>query len=171
MVSIRTVKKRSGQTVPYDTKKIYRAIQGANKDSGEMSKADINQIVLSVDNLLKKAEGLTVEGIQDTVEETLMEQGFKKTAREYIRYRHLHEMRRNATQRLMESYDDLLFADARDVDLKRDNANVNTDAPMGIMLKLGTEGAKVYSDNYAIPEEFVEADKQNILHIHKKIVA
>lgn len=131
-----------------------------------MSKADINQIVLSVDNLLKKAEGLTVEGIQDTVEETLMEQGFKKTAREYIRYRHLHEMRRNATQRLMESYDDLLFADAKDVDLKRDNANVNTDAPMGIMLKVGAEGMKTYAKYFALPEEFAEMHATNTVHIH-----
>lgn len=86
-------------------------------------------------------------------------------------YRNKHTEQRQANQKLMEQYNELLFADAKDVDLKRDNANINTDSPMGIMLKLGTEGANCYADHYALPEKFAEADKENFIHIHKNIVA
>ena len=71
----------------------------------------------------------------------------------------------------MKQYNELLFTDSEESDNKRDNANINTDAPMGIMLKLGTEGAKCYADYYAIPEEFAKADKENFIHIHEDIVA
>ena len=69
---------------------------------------------------------------------------------------------------LMVNYRDIFFSDSKDVDLKRDNANINTDASMGIMLKLGTEGAKKFVDNYVLSEEFLEADKNNWIHIHDK---
>ena len=68
----------------------------------------------------------------------------------------------------MKSYTDLLFADAKDMDLKRDNANINGNAPMGIMLKLGAEGAKTWADKYALPSKFAEADNLNYIHIHDK---
>jgi len=165
-INVRMVRKRSGQTVPYNVRKIFKAIEGANKDSREMNKGHISATVLQVDLELKKTPMVTVEEIQDKVEEYLMKGGHIKTAREYIRYRHLHEMRRKAAQGLMESYDDLLFADAIDMDLKRDNANINVDAPMGIMLKVGAEGMKTYAKYYGLPEEFAKMHMENIAHIH-----
>lgn len=163
--------KRTGTTVKYNPRKIHAAISGANKDAGSiMTNKDVDAIVFSIHSHLKadQKNARSVEEIQDMVEDALMDAGFNSVAREYIRYRHKHEMRRKASQQLMESYNDLLFADSKDMDLKRDNANINTDAPMGIMLKLGTEGAKVYSDNYVIPDEFVEADHEGVIHLHDK---
>nr|DAK26535.1 MAG TPA: anaerobic ribonucleoside triphosphate reductase [Caudoviricetes sp.] len=161
--------KRTGDIVEYDLRKIKNAIRGANKDSDqELKEEDILDIAEEVDKEIKETKNLTVEEIQDTVEDQLMKAGFYKTAKEYIKYRQVHEIRRNAAQHLMESYNELLFADAKDMDLKRDNANIDGNAPMGIMLKLGTEGAKVFYDNYATPEEFIDADREGIIHIHEK---
>ena len=42
---------------------------------------------------------------------------------------------------------------------------------MGIMLKFGAEGAKYFVDNYVLPEEFAEADRESYIHIHKNVVA
>lgn len=69
---------------------------------------------------------------------------------------------------IIEKLSTILFADAKDVDNKRDNANINTDAPMGVMLKIGTETAKQFADDYIIPKKFVQADKENWIHIHDK---
>lgn len=161
--------KRTGDIVKYDLRKIKNAILGANKDSkSEMSNEDILHVVEEIDREIKEVKDLTVEEIQDTVEDQLMKAGFYKTAKEYIKYRQVHEIRRNAAQHLMESYNKLLFADAKDMDLKRDNANIDGNGSMGIMLKLGTEGAKVFYDNYATPEEFIDADREGIIHIHDK---
>ena len=155
-----TVIKRSGLPVEYDRNKIINAITAAAK--GQMPEQHIQIIAKLVEIALP--ETVTVEDIQDIVETELMRGGFYDIARRYIRYRYLHEERRN----LMDSYRDIFFADAADVDSKRDNANINTDASMGIMLKLGAEGAKHFVDNYALPEEFVKADRENWIHIHDK---
>ena len=164
--------KRAGAMVKYTPRKIYAAISGANKDAGNaMTTGDMNRVVMGIHTKLqadKKHTALSVEDIQDMVEDALMDAGFNAVAREYIRYRQVHTMRRKAGQELMEGYNELLFADAADVDLKRDNANINTDAPMGIMLKLGAEGAKTFVDNYALDDEVRAADKENWIHIHDK---
>lgn len=169
---IDTVTKRSGETVKFNPKKIYKAIAGANKDCGNiMTKSDISNVTLRVNVALADRSTASVEEIQDIVEHELMVNQNYDVAKAYVIYREKHRQQREASQHLMESYDDLLFKDSRDMDLKRDNANINTDAPMGIMLKLGTEGAKTYVDNYNLPEEAAEADREKIIHIHKLIVA
>jgi len=161
--------KRTGTTVKYNPRKIHAAISGANRDAGSiMSNKDVDAIVFSIHSHLKadQKNARSVEEIQDMVEDALMDAGFNSVAREYIRYRHKHEMRRKASQQLMESYNDLLFADSKDMDLKRDNANINTDAPMGIMLKVGAEGMKTYAKHYCLPEEFAEMHMENVAHLH-----
>ena len=164
--------KRAGAMVKYNPRKIYAAINGANKDADNaMSTDEINSVVFGIHSKLvtdTQHTARSVEEIQDMVEDALMDAGFNNVAREYIRYRQIHAMRRVAGQQLMEGYNELLFADAADVDLKRDNANINTDAPMGIMLKLGAEGAKTFVDNYALSDEALAADKENWIHIHDK---
>lgn len=162
--------KRSGASVKYNPRKIYAAVSGANNDAGNiMAKGDMNRVVLNVhQKIYAMTASPTVEQIQDMVEDELMNAGFNSVAREYIRYRQIHELRREAGQKLMESYNDLLFTDAQDMDLKRDNANINTDASMGIMLKLGAEGAKTFVDNYVLDDETLKADKENWVHIHDK---
>lgn len=169
MEELRIVVKRNGDKVPYQTKKIYAAIAGANKDShGEMSAHAISNAVMQTDVKLQGKREISVEHIQDMVEETLMDNKYFKTAKQFIIYRDLHDKRRNASQKLMEDYNDLLFSSAESMDLKRDNANINADSSMGIMLKLGTEGAKSYVDNYFLTPEELAADKEGFIHIHDK---
>ena len=168
-MSLKNVTKRSGMTVPYDRSKIYNAIAGAAKEIADsMSPGDIQLITELVEKKIAGHCSISVEEIQDIVEKTLMEQSFYEVAKNYIMYRQRHAERRAAQKNLMKSYRDIFFADAIDSDMKRDNANINTDASMGIMLKLGAEGAKHFVDNYMLPEEFAEADKENYIHIHDK---
>ena len=168
-MSVKYVTKRDGSLVEYDTKKIIAALEGANKSSGEeMTHDELMAVALQVDITLQNNDSPRVEEIQDIVEETLMRDKHFKTAKEYIIYREQHNKRRNAAVKLMGQYDDLFFKDSAEMDLKRDNANINTDGSMGIMLKLGTEGAKTYVDNYALPAEIAAADKEDYIHIHDK---
>lgn len=164
----RTITKRSGQTVPFNAKKIYAAIEAVAKETGEMTTNDVNQVALEVVADLSPLDNVQIETVQDTVEMKLAENGFHHTAKAYILYRQRHREQREASMKLMKEYTNLLFTDAGDMDLKRDNANIDSDAPMGIMLKLGAEGAKTYADHYAIPEEYAKADKENYIHIHDK---
>ena len=166
---MKTVTKRTGFTVPYNRDKIYNAIMGANQDGKLlMSDKDIDDVTNQVEWDLEDRENVSVEEIQDTVEKELMKYDFYDIAKRYITYRQRHAERRRAQKHLMETYQDIFFAPAEDSDLKRDNANINTDASMGIMLKLGAEGAKHFVDNYVLEDRFREADQQNYIHIHDK---
>ena len=161
--------KRSGITVEYHRQKIFNAIAGANNDSTEqMTQDEMMAVTLQVEKNLEGRDHVTVEDIQDIVEKELMKHDFYDIAKKYIRYRQRHEERRAAQKHLMSCYRDIFFADAVDSDMKRDNANINTDASMGIMLKLGAEGAKHFVDNYVLPEAYASADKDNYIHIHDK---
>lgn len=171
-MKLKTVTKRSGNSVVYDRRKIFNAIAGANRDastaSDKLSADDIERVTNSVEREISDRDGIGVEEIQNIVEQALMSHGFFDVAKQYIVYRYKHAQRRDAQKNLMDTYKDIFFTDSADVDFKRDNANINSDASMGIMLKLGTEGSKSFVDNYVLPEEFAVADKENWIHIHDK---
>lgn len=174
-MKLETVIKRSGNAVKYDRAKIFNAIVGANKDATaaeyKLQLDDIEKVTQSVESAISDFEKIGVEEIQDEVEKALMANGFFDVAKQFILYREKHSQRRIAQKKLMDTYKEIFFADSISVDFKRDNANINTDASMGIMLKLGAEGAKHFVDNYVLPEEFATADKENWIHIHEEVVA
>lgn len=168
-MNLKHVIKRNGKVAEYDRSKIYNAIAGASKATNDaLSHEDIQRVTELVEAKIASWENINVEEIQDVVEKVLMELQFYEVAKRYIMYRQHHTNRRDAQKHLMKSYRDIFFADAVDSDMKRDNANINTDASMGIMLKLGAEGAKHFVDNYMLPEEFAKADRDNYIHIHDK---
>ena len=109
--------------------------------------------------------------MQDVVELVLMEQGHYDLAKKYILYRQKHKERRDAKNKLMETYQDIFFSKSTDSDMKRENANINADAPMGIMLKCGAEGAKQFVSDYIIKPEHDKADREHWFHIHELVVA
>ena len=167
------VKKRSGKTVKFNKQKIQTAITKANYDVKNtnptakiMTKEDIAAVTAEVVSSLPDIRRVDIEDIQDKVEKTLMTNGFYDIAKSYILYRKKHQEQREATQKLMEQYKSILFVDAEYDDSKRENANINTNSPMGIMLKLGTEGAKVYANYYQLPEEFAIAEREGWWHKH-----
>ena len=66
----------------------------------------------------------------------------------------------------MDIYHQLTFRDAKDVDLKRENANIDADTAMGTMLKYGSEGSKYFINNYILPKDIASAHISGDIHIH-----
>ncbi|NMA08900.1 MAG: anaerobic ribonucleoside triphosphate reductase [Clostridiales bacterium] len=164
-----TIVKRDGRVVPYDIQKIenvvYKAMEACSRaDHGEASR--IAKLVEEklIEHFEDTAPG--VEDIQDTVENTLMENGYAYVARKYILYRAERTRARELNTRLMKIYDELTFADARNSDMKRDNANIDGDNPMGVMLKYGTEGAKDYYLKSLLTPAQSKAYSEGDIHIH-----
>ena len=60
------------------------------------------------------------------------------------------------------------FAQSEESDMKRSNANVNTDNPMGAMLTYGSEVARLWVDDTVLPQYVKEAVGDNIIYIHDK---
>lgn len=85
---ITQIKKRDGSVVDYDLNKVTNAILRANTETNEFLEDSIDTLVEDVDSLLEeKEETLTVEIVQDVVEDVLLGSEFKETAKSYILYR------------------------------------------------------------------------------------
>lgn len=69
-------------------------------------------------------------------------------------------------KKLKESYDEIAYVSSDGSNLKRENANINADSPMGKMLKFGSESSKEYALRYMISPEAAEAHRNGDIHIH-----
>ena len=166
---IENIRKRDGRLVPFELDKIAGAIYKsfeATSDKYELKTAI--KIAKIVENKLemKKSALPTVELVQDTVEEVLIEQGYVRVAKAYILYRANRTRERDMRSRLMKTFEEITFADSKDSDLKRENANVNADAPMGTMLKYGTEAAKQFNEMFVLNPKHARAHINGDIHIH-----
>ncbi len=164
---ITKIKKRTGDIVQFNAQKIADAIRKANLESidetfsGEQLKELTHKVVQS---LTDKIPG--VEQIQDTVEKVLIAGNFASTAKAYILYRAEHTKLRQARANLMDIYNELTFAKAKDADIKRENANIDADTAMGTMLKYGSEGSKYFITSQILPKDIAVAHMNGDIHIH-----
>ena len=166
---ITKIKKRDGREAPFNIEKIGNAIFKAASASGgkdyNESMALAEQVVEYIEIKMDKKVP-TVEEIQDAVEKILIETGHARTAKEYILYRAERNRVREMNSRLMKVFEELTFKDAKDNDLKRENANIDGDTAMGTMLKYGSEGAKQFNEMFVLKPEHGEAHKKGEIHIH-----
>lgn len=63
-------------------------------------------------------------------------------------------------------FDSITVLQAKDSDLKRDNANINGDSPMGAMLQYGANTAKEYNLEYLVDPEIAKLHRDGWIHIH-----
>lgn len=164
---ITTIVKRDGRTVMFDVDKIADAIFKAAQALGGNDRETAMELAHEVERRLETEDAPpTVEHIQDVVERVLVETGHTRTAKEYILYRAQRSRVREMNTKLMKIYEDITFKDAAEVDFKRENANINSDTPMGSMLKYGSEGAKQFYQMFIIDPRFSKAHAEGDIHIH-----
>ena len=160
---VKRVLKRDGRHVEFNNQKIVAAILKAMDvtEAGE----DIvlaAQIAHAISTLEK--EEMTVEEIQDVVENQLMNSPRQEVAKEYIRYRNKRNMARKAkTNEIFQT-----IIDAQVNDITRENANMNADTPAGMMMKFASEATKSYVDECLLSDPVREAVAKNYIHIHDK---
>ena len=160
---IQTVKKRDGRIVGFNEQKIAAAIRKAMlaTEEGE-DEALIGQIADRIS--VKGKPQMTVEAIQDMVENELMKSSRKDVAKAYIKYRNARSIARKAktTDIFLE------IINIKNNDVTRENANMNADTPAGMMMKFASETTKPFVDDYLLSADARDAVKNNYLHIHDK---
>jgi len=168
-MAITSIKKRDGRTLPFDKDKIAEAICKAfdatyKPGSDEISAKLADEVcsILEVEGILEP----DVEHVQDVVERVLMDNGYVQTAKAYILYRSERNRIREMNTRLMQKYEEITFSSASESDIKRENANINGDTAMGMMLKYGQEGAKQFYDMFVLNPKHAQAHKDGDIHIH-----
>ncbi len=160
------VRKRDGELVAFDARKIARAILKAGKATGEFGEETAQTLtvrVLGILQMLPQAESPTVEEIQNIVEEVLLTSPFKKTAKAYILYRDQHsrirEMIEKADLDLIDRYLECL--DWR----VRENSNMAYSL-QGLNNYVSSETSKVYWLNKIYTPEVREAHVSGDFHLH-----
>ncbi len=170
-MSIVSIRKRDGREVAFDRAKIETAIMAAFAASGSAKGTETSvRLTDIVVNNMEHDESIssipTVEQVQDMVERVLIENGFHRSAKAYILYRAERSRIREMNTRLMRTFEEIVFKDAIDSNIKRENANINGDTAMGSMLKFGSEGAKQFYETYVMDPRFAEAHREGDIHIH-----
>ncbi len=169
MESIRKIIKRDGREVDFNIDKIAEAIFQAAKQLGGNDRDMARYLARQVEVYLLEVchnEIPTVEQIQDAVEKILIENGHARTAKEFILYRAERTRVREMNTRLMKIYEDLTFKEAKDNEIKRENANIDGNTAMGTMLKYGSEGSKEFYKMYVLNPAHSKAHEEGDIHIH-----
>lgn len=166
---ITTITKRDGRLAPFNLEKIanaiFRAAQAAGGNDYNESLEISYKVCEYIENVLKTKKP-TVEQVQDCVEKILIEDGHTKTAKKYILYRAERTRAREMNSKLMRIYEDLTFKSADEVDIKRENANIDGDTAMGTMLRYGSEGSKQFYEMYVLDPKHSSAHTRGDIHIH-----
>lgn len=160
--------KRDGRIEKFEPIKIENAITKAIKSvKGDLSKSKIlaDEVVMLIEKRYDDNKP-TVENIQDLVEETLINNQMTDVAKSYILYRRERSRIRDQKTRLMQTFKDITFSKSSESDLKRENANINGDTPMGAMLKYGSEGAKEFNRTFVLNPKHAKAHEDGDIHIH-----
>lgn len=169
MEGIKYIIKRDGRKADFDIEKIANAIFKAAQVLGGSDRETALALAKKVETyLVEDCKNPTpgVEQIQDAVEKIMIENGHARTAKEFILYRAERTRVRDMNTRLMKIYEDLTFKEAKDNDVKRENANIDGDTAMGTMLKYGSEGAKQFYEMFVLKPAHAKAHRQGDIHIH-----
>ncbi len=160
---IQTVKKRDGRTVGFNEQKICAAIRKAMLTTEEGEDNELIQQIADRISMKGKSQ-MTVEEIQDMVENELMKSSRKDVAKAYIKYRNQRSVARKAKTRDIF----LEIINIKNNDVTRENANMNADTPAGMMMKFSSETTKPFVDDFLLSESAKEAVQGNYIHIHDK---
>ncbi|MBU5678949.1 MAG: ribonucleoside triphosphate reductase [Candidatus Aenigmarchaeota archaeon] len=166
---IEKIKKRDGRIVPFDQSKITEAIRKAFEATGEKdgkrAKEISDKVVRKLEEIQKKdpTKIISVEEIQDVVEETLVDEGEFRVAKAYIIYREQHreirEIVEKANTKLMDEYIEKLDWQVNE------NSNM-TFSLQGLNYYVSSEITKVYWLNKIYPPEIRDAYRNGDFHIH-----
>lgn len=174
---VNSIVKRDGRIVKFDTDKIALAILEAaksvydinnntDKDYDSLAHKYAREVRWHINNEYSNDNLPTVENVQDLVEKILISHKEDKIAKEYILYRHNRTMSRDMNNKIITTIRDIVHTDSNDLDIKRENANIDGDTSMGSMLEIGSNTSKQFYEMYMLRPDIAEAHMNGDIHIH-----
>lgn len=162
------IMKRSGERVIFNPEKIAHAIRKANREEGILSERlteeEIDRITEGIQKDAANAgRDLSVEEIQDKVEDALMGSGKHKIARLYITYRYKHNELRKMSN-IDQKISGVVERDNEEV--KQENSNKNPTVLSVQRDYMAGEWSRYYTSRYLLTDEVVAAHKEGIIHFH-----
>ena len=159
-----------GEKIAVAIKKGFDGLVTENSYTVEDANKVYEAVIEEINKDYDKLDLIKIEDIQDLIEKNLKELGYEDVMESFATYRE----RRNESRKifkaryhkLTKAIETLTLKDAKEVDLKRDNANVDGDTAMGTMLQYGSTLAKEFAKSYQMQKRFAEAHDSGLIHIH-----
>ena len=158
--------KRNGSEEVFNIEKIINAVRKANNsaDSPFLTEEQITDIADYVEYKCNKMNrAVSVEEIQDMVEDQLMAKGAFELARRYVRYRYNRSLVRkaNTTDNRI-----LSLIECNNEEVKQENSNKNPTVNSVQRDYMAGEVSRDLTRRMLLPPDIVEADKQGLIHFH-----
>lgn len=159
--------KRNGKEADFDAAKITSAIEKANQEADanhQLGAAQINAIADRVKKEVADAlHAVSVEDIQELVEQGIMEMKGYEVAQKYVRYRYKRQLARKAN-----TTDEgiLTLLDRINEEVKQENSNKNPVINSTQRDYMAGEVSKDLTYRILLPEEIMKAHKEGIIHFH-----
>ena len=159
--------KRSGSEVTFDLQKIINAINGANSEVKSSERLTDRQVRYAAENVADRCEEaghtVSVEEIQDMVEDELMALDRFEVARRYIIYRYVQGLKRQKN-----TTDDKILSliECNNEEVKQENSNKNPTVYSVQRDYMAGEVSKDLTQRVLLPAEVVEAHNEGIIHFH-----
>lgn len=172
------IMKRSGERVPFNESKIVRAIEKANAEVTipleKMSEEKIEEIAAQIKRDAENAgRDLSVEEIQDKVEDSLMIAGYCTLARLYITYRYKHNLdrKKSTLDKKIESLINVKVNKDGSVsggneEVNQENSNKDTKVLSVQRDYMAGEWSREYTNRNLLPEDVVNAHRSGLIHVH-----
>ena len=172
------IMKRSGERVPFNESKIVRAIEKANAEVTipleKMSTEKIAEIAAQIRRDAENAgRDLSVEEIQDKVEDSLMIAGYCTLARLYITYRYKHNLdrKKSTLDKKIESLINVKINKDGSVsggneEVNQENSNKDTKVLSVQRDYMAGEWSREYTTKNLLPEDVVNAHRSGLIHVH-----
>ena len=157
------VVKRDGKKVPFDRQKIYNAIAGAARECGSTTSDELKHLTDQVVEKCQTQSDLSVEAIQDMVEDTLMSNNYHDIARHYIKYRQNKEIVRASKK----TDDEILsLVECRNEEANEENSNKNPTLVSTQRDYIAGIVSKDIARRRLLPEDVVKAHDAGLIHVH-----
>ena len=159
--------KRNGTEVPFDITKIIVAVSKANQSVDEklrLSREQITQIAAAVtDRCQQLNRAVSVEEVQDMVENQLMDVQAHDVARHYITYRYVQNLKRqtNTTDERI-----LSLIECNNEEVKQENSNKNPTVNSVQRDYMAGEISKDLTARLLLPPDIVKAHREGLIHFH-----
>ena len=159
--------KRDGSQVYFDAYKICEAINKANnayEGSDKLSPKIIDEIVEKINYKCSKLDrAVSVEEIQDMVEDCIMSLGRYRLAKEYITYRYKHALMRKSNDLDRKI---LNLIDCKNEEVLQENSNKNPTINSTQRDYIAGEYSKDISNRLLLPEDIQKAHNEGLIHFH-----
>ncbi|MDY4041548.1 MAG: anaerobic ribonucleoside-triphosphate reductase [Collinsella sp.] len=159
--------KRSGAEAAFDIEKIINAIKGANAEVQEGGRLTEREIAFAAQNVAEACETaghtVSVEEIQDLVEDEIMKLDRFEVARRYIIYRYVQSLKRTKN-----TTDDKILSliECNNEEVKQENSNKNPTVNSVQRDYMAGEVSKDLTQRVLLPAEVVQAHNEGIIHFH-----